>query len=332
MDRFGDLTSPALTWIVTVTLQFDIAGRKFSIRSATAADGKAVRMLLPELRDAAAGFVAVDNKHGLIVGAVAATRLARSQPFVGPGVSVHVIEPCRGHGIGTALVRDLETAARRAGAAALYAARRALEGSDEMRGWVSLGFVPCETVQEHTLPLDQFEPQLAPLLDRMRERGRIPPTARITPLYQANLPAVLQLHLDHLGGNRGELYRKLRGDGAGAFHPRYSRVLVVGDKTLGCILAHRYDQETAAVDADIVDPSLRGGWANVWLKLEATRGAMRLGIKRFRFTSFDHYGDTRSFASKLGGAVTQTTVLMMRPIATDDLSGQSRMPQEVAPE
>jgi GNAT superfamily N-acetyltransferase len=315
-----------------VATQFDIAGGKFSIRPAADADAKAVRMLVPELRDVAAAFVAVDQAHGLVIGAAAATRLARRQPLVGPGVAVHVIEPCRGQGIGAALVRQLGTAVRRAGAAALYTARRALEGSDEMRGWMTLGFVPCETVREHMLPLDQFEPLLAPLLARMRERGRIPPAARITPLYQANLPAVLQLHLDHLGGNRGELYRKLRGDGAGAFHPRYSRVLVVGDKTLGCILAHRYDEETAVVDADIVDPSLRGGWANVWLKLEATRGAMRLGIKRFQFTSFDHYSDTRNFSAKLGGAVTQTTVLMMRPLRPEDESAFHQIPEEVAPE
>jgi hypothetical protein len=134
-----------------------------------------------------------------------------------------------------------------------------------------------------------------------------------------------------LGGNRGELYRKLRGDGTGVFHPRYSRVLVIGDTTLGCILAHRHDEETAVVDADIVDPSLRGGWANVWLKLEATRGAMRLGIKRFQFTSFDHYNDTRSFSAKLGGAVTKTTVLMMRTLRPDDERLLNPMPQEVAP-
>jgi hypothetical protein len=90
---------------------------------------------------------------------------------------------------------------------------------------------------------------------------------------------------------------------------------LVGNKAKGCILAHRADKETAVVDADIVDPGLRGGWANVWLKLEATRGALRLGIKQFRFSTFDHYQDTRSFATKLGGATTRTTVLMMRPLA-----------------
>jgi hypothetical protein len=299
---------------VTVATRFEIAGEGFLIRPANAADAKAVRMLVPQLRDAPAAFVAVDQRHGLIIGAAAVTRSARQYPLVGPGVAVNVIEPCRRNGVGTALIRCLKAEVLRAGGAALYAAMRPLHGSDEMRAWTALGFSPCETVREHTLPLHQFESQLAPLLERMRKRGRVPSNARIVPLYKANLPAVLQLHLDHLGGDRGELYRKLRGDGAGVFHPRYSRILLVGDKTLGCILAHRRDQETAIVDADIVVPSLRGGWANIWLKLDATRGAMRLGIQRFQFTTFDHYSDTRSFAAKLGGTVTQTTVLMIRPI------------------
>ena len=183
-----------------------------------------------------------------------------------------------------------------------------------MRGWTWLGFAACETVEQHTLPLTQFESQLAPLVDRMRERRRIPAHAQIIPLYHANLPAVLRLHLDNMGGDRGQLYRKLRGQGVGAFHPRYSRVLAVDGKIKGCILAHRRDRDTAIVDADIIDPSIRGGWANVWLKLEATRGAISLGIKNFQFTSFDHYVDTRSFTKKLGGETTDVSVLMYRPI------------------
>jgi GNAT superfamily N-acetyltransferase len=271
-------------------------------------------MLLPNLTDAALILIAVDDEHRLVIGAAAATRAVRRQPRAGPGVAVHVIEPCRRHGVGTSLVSQLASAARAGGAQALFAARRVDQDSDEMRGWASLGFTACETVQEHLLPLEQFEPRLAPLLDRMQKQGRIPSTARIIPLYQANHPAVLQLHLDHLGGDRGDLYRKLKGSGNGAFHPRYSRVLMVGDAVTGCILAHRRDKDTAVVDADIVDPSLRGGWANVWLKLEATRGALRLGIKQFQFTTFDHYADTRSFAMKLGSVITRTTVLMMRHI------------------
>ena len=86
-------------------------------------------MLLPQMRDARAAFVAVDQMHGLVIGAAAATRSARRSPAIGPGVAVHVIEPCRGKAVGTTLIRHLEAAVLRAGGAALYAARRALEGS-----------------------------------------------------------------------------------------------------------------------------------------------------------------------------------------------------------
>ena len=280
-------------------------------------------MLVPELREAAATFVAVEERHRLVIGAAAAARSTRQHPFPGPGVALHVIAPCRRFGVGTALLRHLALAARAAGASVLYAARRVVDGTDEMHGWQRLGFEPCQTVQEHSLPLDGFEPLLAPLLDRLQRHNKIPAPARIIPLYQANLAAVQQLHFDQLGGDRRELYRKLRGIGVGVFHPCYSRVLVVGDKTLGCILAHRQDENTAVVDADIVHPRLRGGWANVWLKLEATRGALRLGIKRFHFTTFDHYNDTRSFANKLRGVVTRTSALMMRPITSLPITPRS---------
>jgi hypothetical protein len=68
----------------------------------------------------------------------------------------------------------------------------------------------------------------------------------------------------------------------------------------------------ASVDANIVVPEFRNGWANLWLKLEATQGASSLGITHFHFTSFDHYEDTRSFTAKLGGVVTKTMFLMHR--------------------
>ena len=85
-----------------------------------------------------------------------------------------------------------------------------------MQGWQWLGFQPSEKVEDHELPTAQFESELGPLIDRMRAKGRIPTDARIIPLYEANAAAVLQLHLDQLGGDRAELYRKIRGQGAGA--------------------------------------------------------------------------------------------------------------------
>lgn len=285
------------------------------ICAARVQDGKALRMLLPQLRGGEACFVATNGDGQHVVAAGAMTRSCRTQPQSGPGIAIEVIAPSRRQGIGTALLTQLENAARHLfDARALYAASRVEQGSEAMKGWEWLGFEPIEKVEEHELPTAGFETELGPLLDRMRSKGRIPADANIIPLYEANAAGVLQLHLDQMGGDRRELYRKIRGQGAGAFHPRYSRVLLIDGRVKGCILAHRAAAEVAAVDANILDPSVRGGWANVWLKLEATRGAIRLGIKAFRFTTFDHYSDTRRFTERLGGVTTRTTYLMYRPI------------------
>jgi N-acetylglutamate synthase-like GNAT family acetyltransferase len=266
------------------------------------------------MHDAAVNFVAVDGEKQLVVGAAAATRSCRQQPLPGPGVALGVIEPCRRHGIARSLLSHLARASQAAGAKALYAATRVEQGSDAMRGWERLGFAPVEFVEEHILPIDHIEQRLRPLVDRMRAQGRIPLGARVVPLYQANTAAVLKLHLDQMGGDRSELDRKLRGQGPGAYLWRHSRVLLIDEQVKGCLLAHRAGKETIVVDANIVEPTLRGGWANAWLKFEAFRGAPP-GVTQFRFTSFDHYTDTRSFTKKLGGTTMRTTMLMMRPLA-----------------
>jgi hypothetical protein len=293
---------------------FDISRTGYAVRRALAADAQACRMLLPEAPPECEWFVAVDGEQGLVVGAAAATFVPRTTPLVGPGVAVHVIEPCRGAGVGRTLVDQLAASVARRPAQALYAARKVEYDGPAMRAWQGLGFSVCETVEEHELALAPIVERLAPLVDRFRQEGRIPPEARIVPLYAASAPAVLQLHLDHLGGDRGALYERLRGQGPEAFHPRYSRVLLLGDRTAGCILAHRQSHDVATVDANIVAPDVRGGWANVWLKLEATQGALGLGITRFHYTSFDHYADTRKFTQMLGGLTTRKWALMYRPL------------------
>ncbi|MEX0611607.1 MAG: hypothetical protein WD229_05775, partial [Pirellulales bacterium] len=69
-----------------MSIDFQIAQSGFSVRPASAADVKALRMLLPELHGAAVTFVAVDNEHQLVIGAAAATRSVRLQPLTGPGI------------------------------------------------------------------------------------------------------------------------------------------------------------------------------------------------------------------------------------------------------
>ncbi len=295
--------------------EFDIRRYGFEVRAAAESDARAVRMLLPKMSQSATCLLAIDRHQHLVIGAAAMTSSCRNQPLLGPGVAIEVIPPCRRHGVGTTLVAGLEHLARQAFAAtALYSAQRVDQDSAALEGWQRLGFTPLDTVEEHVLPVDQFEPRLGPLIERMRATGRIPASATIVPLYRVNPAAVLQFHLDHLGGDRGELYRKLRGRGVGAFLPRHSRVLLVDDQIKGCLLAHRVTKQRVCIDANIVDPQLRGGWANVWLKLETLRAGRSLGAREFTFTTFDHYTDTRSFTSKLAGTTVRTTVLMVRSI------------------
>jgi len=295
-------------------VNFDLRASGYSIRSAGPADAKALRMLLPATGPTGASFVAVDGRHGLVIGGAAATREPRREPWVGPGVALHVIEPCRRSGVGRRLVDHLAQAARAGGAQALYGAKRVDINGLEMRAWQALGFAVCETVEHHRLSLARVEAQLDPLIERIRGRARIPSSARIIPLYQADLLAVVQLHLDNLGGERHDLLRRLRGQGPDGFLPHYSKVLLVGERVSGAVLGHRKDADTIVVDANIVHERFRGGWANVWLKLETLRGALPLGIKDVEFTTFDHYRDTRVFAKRFGGVTIGASALVVRRI------------------
>lgn len=287
----------------------------FSIRRASECDALAVRMLMPAETDALSYcLVAETGDPPRIIGAAGITTSLRPEPLPGPGVAVHVIPPYRRCGVARDLIAELARQATISGFGALYATQKIDLDSDEMRAWKALGFTICETVKHHELPLDEFEVQLAPLLERMRERGKIPASARIIPLCDADLEAVANLHLAVLGGNAFDLRQKLRGDVPNSYSARYSRILLVDNRTVGFILAHRAAQDIAHVDANVLAPEVRGGWANIWLKLEATRGAQELGIKKFVFTSFDHYTDTRSFTDRLQGVTVATKVLMYRPL------------------
>lgn len=304
-----------------MAIEFDLHRYGFEVRVAEQRDARALRMLLPKSPENATYLLAVDRHQHRVIGVAGMANTCRIQPFIGPGVAVEVIPPCRRQGVATALLTGIERAAQRSfSAIALYSLHRVDQASSAMENWQRLGFTPLDTVEEHVLPVDQFEPRLGPLVERMRANGRIPVSAKIVPLYRANPAAVLQFHLDHLGGDRGELYRKLRGRGIGAFLPRHSRVLFVGDHIMGCLLAHRVTKHRICIDANIVDPQLRGGWANVWLKLETLHSGRSLGAREFVFTTFDHYADTRSFNTKLAGTTIRTSVLMVRPIPRESLS------------
>lgn len=282
----------------------------YAIRPAHRADAKAFRMLLPTVGEAAVRLVAISEADNRVVGAAAITQSIRSKPPIGPGIDLHVIPTWRQRGIGSALLKLLKHKAASSPAEAFYAMQKVEAGTDEERSWRWLGFEPLETVVYHELPLGAIESRLTPLYDWMRAKDGVPEDAKIVALCDSDRGAVADLHVATLGGSRRVLLSRMRGEGLGAYHPLYSRVLLVGGKVKGCILAHRESKAVAVVDANILDPDVRGGWANLWLKLEATRGAIGLGIERFVYSTFDHYADTRAFSQMLGGVETRRMLLM----------------------
>lgn len=293
-----------------VPLDLSLEAGEFVIRPPNRSEAKAFRMILPLAKEPAVALVAVIGAVERVVAAAALTRTPRPKPPVGPGVAIHVIAPCRRKGIGSALVDALKQAARQQQADALYATQRVEQGGPEDQGWRWLGFRPIETVVYHELPLAGIEPRLGPLFTWMKQQGSVPDGAEIISLCDADHDAIADLHVQVMGGQRAALMRRLRGAGLGAYHPVYSRVLLIDGNVVGCILAHRESKDVAVVDANILHPDVRGGWANIWLKLEATRNALELGIERFIYSTFDHYADTRIFTEKLGGVETRTTLLM----------------------
>ena len=258
------------------------ADASFSIRAAHGHDAKAIRMLLSTAADAMEHCLVAECGHPSRI--VAAAGLTRSHApeaagRTGGGAPRHrALSTPRNWA--SAAGRGSPACWRERGAAALYATHKVDLDGEEMRAWAALGFSPCETVEYHELPLDQFEPQLAPLYERMRQRGKIPDSARIIPLYEADADAGCATAPGTTGRRCTTLAQKLRGDVPGSFTPRYSRVLLVDDRVVGFILGHRVARDVVHVDANVVAPEVRGGWANVWLKLEATRGGLQWGIKK----------------------------------------------------
>lgn len=293
----------------------------FRIRPARADEAQPFRMLLPTVGEFSVGLVAISTTDERVIGAAAISKSMRPRPPVGPGIAVHVIPPWRRRGIGGALLDELKQAAQGSSAEAFYAMQKVAADSDEEQGWRWLGFQPFETVIYHELPLAAIESRLAPLHDWMSTKQAIPTAAEIIALCDADHAAIADLHIEVMGGDRRMLLSKMRGERLGAYHPRYSRVLLLGGAVKGFILAHRESKEVAVVDANILAPDVRGGWANLWLKLEATRGAAELGIERFIYNTFDHYADTRAFSEMLGGVETRRLLLMHYPL--EDSNGDS---------
>jgi GNAT superfamily N-acetyltransferase len=298
----------------------------FAIRLPTPAERRACRMLLPApLTGAEPCTVVVASvpAHVLgrrddppdaprIVGAIAVAQPHARSPSRWPRVCVHVIPPLRRHGIATALMRTVVDHERRRGLGRLPDGRLgpvALAAWDDVdpqgdvaRQWQSIGFTSEFEYEEHELSVQAVVDRFGPLLAEMTQAGWIPGDARIVPLAEADAAQreqLVQLYVEHLNGAAEQVRAELNDPRVS--DPALSMVLLRGGRPVGFTLGAVREPGVCTVDANVLEPSHRLGWANLWLKLTAGEVLLSRGIPRTRFQTRDAYSDTRKVVRQVNG-------------------------------
>ena len=285
-------------------------------------------MLLPRATGAGQKsqlHVAVSGPDGPVVGAAALGL------DLGPGVGLNagpadsvrrrwmvdlrVIVPARGRGIGRALMGRVVEQAAAHGIPALHAWEWVEPDGDAARAWAAFGFSPCQRRLEFEADLARSRTTLRPLYDQVRAEGWIPPEARIVHLADADHEAVANLHVRCLGGTRRLLIPLLRGAAADAFDPVCSRVLLLDGRVVGFTLGRVHPDGVCDVDANVIDPGLRLGWANLWLKVEAAEVLLARGVHTIRYATFQQHTDTHRVSRQVGGRLVRTRLQMRRDLA-----------------
>jgi GNAT superfamily N-acetyltransferase len=272
------------------------------IRAGIEQDWRALRMLLPQAFQfgSRSRSIVAATEEGLIVGAAAISDRRRSEPLSGPRVALHVVPPYRQRGIGRQLVEVCVRLAADEGAAALYAWQPMVAGGEEAGAWRRLGFDRNVIVYEGRGDVNRGLEYLKPRYERAVEEGWIPSKARLEPLGAEHAEQIGRLHVTCLGGRLEDIIDQVRGERADRYHPELSPVLLVDEKVMGFSLARICSPGTALVDSTVVHPSLRLGWANLWLKYGGGCACVRLGVHTLIYYAYDHHGDTKKLSRQTG--------------------------------
>jgi hypothetical protein len=186
------------------------------------------------------------------------------------------------------------------------------QGSEEEQNWASLGFARHEVRCAHEMDVKQSFERLAPVFQQVRDHGWIPPDAKTIPLAEADLDRVCQLHLRYLGGSVRQLLPLLDGTAPNAFDREASVVLLCGGQTVGFTLGWFPEPTVCEINSNVLDPSVRLGWANVLLKYEALQRVMARNATVFRYFTMDRHTDSRRAGKWVGGTTRMEVRLRYR--------------------
>lgn len=172
----------------------------------------------------------------------------------------------RRRGIGSALLRLLESRATAAGCEALLAGS-AVEESDPgtTRFFHQAQFTALRTIRRLQVEIARARLVTGAIHDRLARRGRLPEGRyTVAPLCQVEPDAVARFVLGHLGGIPETIRRQI-GGGATGYHPELSLVLTWDGDIKAAILASTASRGRLSVESRVVAPDCRRGWVNVVL-------------------------------------------------------------------
>ena len=288
----------------------------FHVRPGQPAERAAGRMLLADqyrVRAEPQLFVAVTEPgHHVIAAAVLSKWPCLSEP---PGFrfAIRVAEPYRRRGVGQALVQCAAEHARRLGHGTLYLWTGLAENDPQLPAWTGLGFTGRQTLNQYEMDLEQAMTVMEPIYQRMISRNRIPAEAKVIPLRDAPIQPVIRMYRQHFTGRPRRLVSRIRGHGPDPFEPDLSKVLLLGNRVVGVLLDRWETLDVGIVDAMVIDPELRGGWANLLLKMAVAKDSMQAGCRTIRFNAHDIHRDTRRAAERIGSTMLKSKVILYRP-------------------
>ncbi len=209
-----------------------------------------------------------------------------------------------------ALIQYARSRAASNGARVLQSLRWFEQDSSDHAFWEALGFAPRQIRYAHELSAERAFGHLNPLVKQILDHGWAPDDARIIPLAEANVQAVCDLHVQHLRGSASKLMPMLDGSAAHPFDRYTSMVLICGEKTKGFTLGWFPEPRVCEIAANVLDPSVRLGWADLALKHAALGAVLARGGELFRFCTAEQHRDSRRTLERIGGGVSRTEVRM----------------------
>jgi GNAT superfamily N-acetyltransferase len=245
-----------------------------TIRPAHSHEGRACRFLLRETIDrdrlSAVMVATLPPPDGAaaphLLGAMALIK-GQTPADAALSVLVHVAAPYRRQGIGRALI-EAAIARCRGRTHLLRALRPVAAGSAAASFLAAAGFADYEAIVHYEADLDILHRLLQRFHERMTRRGAMPADIAILSLRQAPADKVAEMVASHLPITQQAVIARMRPGRADTYDLDKSIVLMRGAQCVGLIIG-QWGEPVPSVLIRIVDPSLRGGWANILLLAEA---------------------------------------------------------------